>query len=80
MTGSTTTPTSPQTTVPTAEWPFAAPKPVEPEMNPGDQAPAGTPGTGENLCPACSGTGTIDGEPCRKCGGTGKVVEGIGGA
>jgi hypothetical protein len=51
--------------------------PVEPEMNPGDAAP---PGTGENLCPACSGSGELNGQPCRHCNGTGKVVEGMGGA
>lgn len=54
--------------------------PVEPEMNPGDVAPPGTPGTGENLCPVCSGSGDLNGQPCRHCNGTGKVIEGIGGA
>lgn len=48
--------------------------------NPGDQAPPGTPGTGENVCPACQGSGRIDSQACQNCGGTGKVVEGIGGA
>ena len=41
--------------------------------------PPGTPGTGENLCPACSGTGKLDGENCPECKGTGKVTTGIGG-
>ncbi|WP_120994532.1 hypothetical protein [Stutzerimonas urumqiensis] len=49
-------------------------------MNPGDEAPAGTPGTGENICPACNGTGRLNGEPCEHCGGSGRVIEGIGGA
>ena len=49
-------------------------------LNPGDQAVPGTPGTGENLCPDCGGTGRIDAGECPTCGGTGKVVEGIGGA
>ncbi len=48
--------------------------------SPGDQAPPGTPGTGENICPACHGSGRIDTQACQNCGGTGKVVEGIGGA
>jgi len=48
--------------------------------NPGDQAPPDTPGTGENICPACQGSGRIDSQECQKCGGSGKVVEGIGGA
>jgi len=47
--------------------------------NPGDEAAPGTPGTGENLCPRCGGSGRIDGAECRECGGTGKVIEGIGG-
>ena len=46
---------------------------------PGDDAVPGTPGTGENLCPECSGTGKIDGEACPECKGTGKVITGIGG-
>jgi DnaJ-class molecular chaperone len=50
------------------------------KMNPGDQAPAGTPGTGENLCPVCSGEGSVDGQQCASCGGTGVVIQGVGGA
>jgi len=38
------------------------------------------PGTGENVCRACRGTGRIEGEPCENCGGIGKVIEEIGGA
>jgi len=48
-------------------------------MNPGDEAPPGTPGTGENFCPVCHGDGRVDGVPCANCGGTGKIVQGIGG-
>ena len=47
---------------------------------PGDQAPPGTPGTGENLCPNCDGSGKVNGRPCDNCGGTGKITAGIGGA
>lgn len=47
---------------------------------PGDMAPPGTAGTGENICPVCSGSGEVDGGPCDNCEGTGKVIEGIGGA
>lgn len=54
--------------------------PPRDEMNPGDEAPPGTPGTGENICRQCKGTGQYRGEPCRMCGGTGKVIEGVGGA
>lgn len=49
-------------------------------MRPGDEAPPGTPGTGENLCRNCGGSGRVDGQPCRECEGTGRVVTGIGGA
>lgn len=47
--------------------------------NPGDEAAPGTPGSGENLCPRCGGSGRIEGDECSECGGTGKVIEGIGG-
>jgi DnaJ-class molecular chaperone len=51
-----------------------------PERNPGDQAKPGTPGSGENICPVCHGTGRLqDGAPCGNCGGSGKIIEGIGG-
>ena len=41
---------------------------------------AGTPGTGEDLCPTCGGTGKQAGRDCPTCQGTGKVIVGIGGA
>ena len=50
------------------------------KLNPGDQAPAGTPGAGENVCPDCRGSGKLENRACPACGGTGKVVEGMGGA
>ncbi|WP_167350784.1 hypothetical protein [Methylobacterium variabile] len=52
---------------------------VEP-TKPGDKAEPGTPGTGENLCRRCAGTGRIEGDSCPDCAGTGKVTEPIGGA
>lgn len=48
--------------------------------NPGDDVPPGTPGTGENICRVCHGTGRVNDQECQNCGGTGKVIEGIGGA
>lgn len=51
-----------------------------PKLSPGDQAAPGTPGTGENVCPECKGSGQRDAAPCPNCSGTGKVVEGVGGA
>lgn len=47
---------------------------------PGDMAPPGTPGTGENICPDCSGSGKVDGRECPTCAGSGTIIEGIGGA
>jgi hypothetical protein len=46
---------------------------------PGDEAAPGTPGTGENICRHCGGSGEHDGKPCPVCGGTGKVIEGLAG-
>ena len=50
------------------------------KLNPGDQAAPGTPGTGENVCPVCRGSGRVEAQACETCGGTGKVIEGTGGA
>ena len=52
---------------------------TQPPVNPGDEAAPGTPGAGENVCPDCKGSGQLGNAPCQTCGGTGKVVEGIGG-
>jgi hypothetical protein len=49
-------------------------------LAPGDEAPAGTPGTGETVCRACGGRGKVDGRTCPECQGSGKVIAGIGGA
>ena len=49
------------------------------KLNPGDDAKPGTPGTGENVCPACKGSGKVDNRSCQECGGTGVVIEGISG-
>ena len=61
--------------------PAAAPGLPPSGERPGDQAPPGTPGTGENVCPRCGGRGRLDaGERCPECNGTGRVTTGIGGA
>lgn len=49
-------------------------------MAPGDEAPAGTAGTGEAICPQCGGSGRMGASSCPNCQGTGKVIAGIGGA
>jgi hypothetical protein len=49
-------------------------------LSPGDEALPGTPGTGEDLCLECNGTGKLsDGKECPNCSGTGKVTRAIGG-
>ena len=49
-------------------------------INPGDEAPEGTPGTGETICRECGGSGKAANGPCPACGGSGKVTAGLGGA
>jgi len=50
------------------------------QLKPGDEAAAGTPGTGEDLCEDCGGNGIReDGSECATCEGTGRVIRGIGG-
>ncbi|MBA2673458.1 hypothetical protein [Ramlibacter sp.] len=54
---------------------------MAPSASPGaSDQPAGAPGSGENVCPSCGGTGTFQGMGCPECEGTGKVTVGIGGA
>jgi DnaJ-class molecular chaperone len=50
------------------------------DVNPGDQAPPGSPQSGERLCPRCGGSGKQANARCEFCGGTGRVVELIGDA
>lgn len=45
--------------------------------NPGNQATPGTPGTGEAICPRCSGTGRVGSGECSDCGGAGRIIEGV---
>lgn len=47
---------------------------------PGDEVPAGTPGSAENICRHCGGSGhMVDGSTCEVCSGTGLVLEELGG-
>ena len=52
-----------------------------PHLRPGDEAAPGTPGTGEDVCPKCNGSGkSARGDVCPECEGTGRIVRGVGGA
>lgn len=53
---------------------------TQPVLNPGDEAPPGTMGTGEDVCPDCHGKGRLDGAPCSTCSGSGTVIRAVGGA
>lgn len=52
---------------------------IRDNLKPGDEAEPGTPGSGENVCPLCAGTGMVHGDSCARCLGTGIVQEGIAG-
>jgi DnaJ-class molecular chaperone len=51
---------------------------------PDDDPEPGTPGTAEDICPECAGTGkqvdkqTGKQSSCERCDGTGLIVQGIG--
>ncbi|HVL70942.1 MAG TPA: hypothetical protein VM434_03560 [Beijerinckiaceae bacterium] len=47
---------------------------------PGDEARPGSPQTGEQICPACRGSGRVGAAPCADCGGSGRVVRLVGDA
>jgi DnaJ-class molecular chaperone len=49
-------------------------------MGPGDEAPAGTPGTCETVCRRCGGSGRLGATACPDCQGTGVVTAIVGGA
>ena len=49
-------------------------------VNPGGEAPEGTPGSGEGLCRDCGGSGRVGDAACPSCRGSGMVIVGIGGA
>jgi hypothetical protein len=60
-------------------YPVRAPMGRDAPLNPGDEATPGPPGTGEDICPRCRGTGRLRGADCPNCGGSGKIIAGIGG-
>jgi DnaJ-class molecular chaperone len=48
--------------------------------NPGDESRPGAPQTGEQICPACVGSGRTGEGPCDQCGGSGRVIVIVGDA
>jgi Protein of unknown function (DUF2934) len=44
-------------------------------FNLGGDAPPGTPGAGEHICPACEGTGRVGRKRCNECGGRGRIID-----
>ena len=48
-------------------------------LEPGDEAPAGTAGTGEAICRECGGTGRNAAGLCPSCGGDGRVTVALAG-
>lgn len=65
--------------VPEPQRAKATAQPHNATARPGDEAARGTPGTGEDLCPECNGTGRSHGAVCPNCNGSGKITRGIGG-
>jgi RecJ-like exonuclease len=51
----------------------------EERLEPGDEAPPEEPSAAENVCPVCEGSGKVDGDECSNCGGSGRIVEALGG-
>lgn len=44
------------------------------DLEPGERVP----GTGQNVCPTCLGTGQVEGAACLTCVGTGLVADDMG--
>ena len=51
-----------------------------PERNPGDETRPGSKQSGDQICPACDGSGRVDRAACPDCGGTGRVAVIVGDA
>jgi hypothetical protein len=60
-----------------ADKPATAQPSGETPMAPGDEAPRGTPGTGEDICPACGGSGRRGEDACDHCLGRGRIIKAI---
>jgi DnaJ-class molecular chaperone len=52
----------------------------DPDLEAGDEARPDTASAAEDVCPACGGSGVGPrGERCDTCGGSGRVIEAVGG-
>jgi hypothetical protein len=49
-------------------------------LKPGDEVRTGTPGSADNVCRRCGGSGMLHGVPCTDCKGTGIVTTNVGDA
>jgi len=65
------------TNKPDKRGPARQEQPPEAMMAPGDEAPPGTPGTGDDICPTCGGSGKVKDGTCEYCLGRGRIVRGI---
>ena len=50
------------------------------DRNPGDETRPGSKQSGEQICPACGGSGRAENAACPECGGTGRVTAIVGDA
>ena len=50
------------------------------ERKPGDETRPGSKQSGDQVCPACGGTGRVEEAACPDCGGTGRVTVIVGDA
>jgi len=50
------------------------------KVNPGDESAPGTKQSGQDICPACGGSGRQGGGKCPSCGGTGIAIALVGDA
>jgi DnaJ-class molecular chaperone len=47
---------------------------------PGDEVAPGTPQSGQAICPACGGKGSVEGRSCESCRGSGTITALVGDA
>jgi DnaJ-class molecular chaperone len=60
--------------------PNAVPVPASGTPRPGDETSPQAGQTAQNTCPACGGSGRLEGKACPSCEGTGMVTVTVGDA